>query len=105
MVLDSGWWKKGSDFMVPAIQIDSDPRHDLEQFDEEIYEKKMHEMVEKYPQNRSYRVDFFCLPCLAECAPSNRLVGHLVGCAENYYCLPAINFFMGRWEVPLLMRL
>ncbi|ELR15259.1 radical SAM domain containing protein [Acanthamoeba castellanii str. Neff] len=74
-----GWWKKGSDFLVPAMRIDDDPRQDLEHFeDEEIIDKKIQEKLEKFPDNR--------------------FVQHLGTCVANYSCLSAINFFMGRWE-------
>jgi len=69
-------------FQVPAIRIESDIKHDPQQFDEEA--------VAVYAGKR--REEF----------KGNRLAEHLIDtCALKYGCANALNFLYGRWECPL----
>jgi pyruvate-formate lyase-activating enzyme len=74
-------WKDGS-FQVPAVRIDSDPRQDRDQFNEQDVLAGANRLMQSYPDNR--------------------LVQHLVqNCCLIYHCPAARNFALGRWEIPL----
>jgi len=75
----AGW--HGDGFRTAVAIVDREPRQDLKQ----MPEKKVIAGTEK--MNRLY--------------PENRLIKHVQGCALEYGCPAAKNFFVGRYEAPL----
>lgn len=72
----------GDDFYAPGLRIDEDPRSDpeLHTNDGELS---------------------LAIGRLKKEYPSNRLVGQLSRCAQEYRCLCARNFFLSRFEAPI----
>ncbi len=71
-----------SEFVVPAIRIDDDPRSDpgIHRNRKEL-KRAIAAMLERYPENR--------------------LVSQLSRCSTEYNCLCSRNFFLGRYEAPV----
>lgn len=75
-----GW--QSDQFWAAAIRVDSDVRHDPEQFDHDLIERGCQKMLARFP--------------------NNRLVAHLVhNCVRRYFCPNAQNFVLERWECPV----
>jgi len=74
-----GWCKDG--FVTTALRTDESTRQDPDTFDPDKVEKGI--QVWKHA------------------LPGNRLVTHLVHCAQGYGCPAALNLFQGREEGPL----
>lgn len=70
-------WKDGG-FYVTAEQCDDPEKWNPDNCDKKELNKKVHDFVEKYPENRLYE--------------------HLSNCALGYECLTSSNTFLGRWE-------
>ena len=70
-------WKDGG-FHVTAEQCDDPEKWNPDNCDKKELNKKVHDFVEKYPDNRLYE--------------------HLSNCALGYECLTSSNTFLGRWE-------
>ncbi|MCQ4088929.1 radical SAM protein [Saccharibacillus sp. JS10] len=70
-------WKDGN-FYVTAEQCDDPEKWNPDNCDKKELNKKVHDFVEKYPENRLY--------------------AHLSNCALGYECLTSSNTFLGRWE-------
>ncbi len=70
-------WKDGG-FYVTAEQCDDPEKWNPDNCDKKALNKKVHDFVEKYPENRLYE--------------------HLSNCALGYECLTSSNTFLGRWE-------
>ena len=73
-------WAKGT-CRVASLRVDAERRQDLRLM-------PLHKVKEGIAQLRT-------------AMPSNRLRGHLEGCALKYGCPAAKNFFLGRYEAPL----
>lgn len=74
------WWRDA--FHVPAARVESDVKHDPEQFDAERIAALVPERIAAHP--------------------GNRLVQHLgENCALRYGCANAKNLFLGRFECPV----
>jgi molybdenum cofactor biosynthesis enzyme MoaA len=74
-------WYRG-EFHVPALRVESDVKHDPDQFSD----AKLRQLVSR----------------LCKRHPKNRLVAHLAdNCALRYGCANAKNLFYGRWECPI----
>src|SRR5262249_3941610 len=74
-------WYRGQ-FHVPAIRVESDIKHDPDQFSDSKLKKLVQRLRQKHPVNR--------------------LVRHLAdNCALRYGCANAKNLFYGRWECPI----
>jgi len=74
------WWRGA--FHVPAARVESDVKHDPDQFDEATVAAHVARRLGAQPQNR--------------------LVAHLgSNCAIRYGCANARNLFYGRWECPI----
>ncbi|MGL4370990.1 MAG: radical SAM protein [Spirochaetota bacterium] len=78
----AGVLMKGDDFYAPGIRIDDNPRSDPE----------LHTNDDDLVR---------AVGVLRKEYPSNRLVGQLARCAQEYRCLCARNFFLGRFEAPV----
>ncbi|MDO3413137.1 radical SAM protein [Saccharibacillus sp. CPCC 101409] len=70
-------WKDGR-FYVTAEQCDDPEKWNPENCDTKELNAKVHDLTEKYPDNRLYQ--------------------HLSNCALGYECLTSSNTFLGRWE-------
>ncbi|GGO09737.1 radical SAM protein [Saccharibacillus kuerlensis] len=70
-------WKEGR-FYVTAEQCDDPEKWNPENCDKKELNTKVHDFIEKYPENRLYQ--------------------HLSNCALGYECLTSSNTFLGRWE-------
>lgn len=69
-------------FHVPAMRVESDVKHDPDQFSD----VKLRQLVNRLRKQH----------------PANRLVAHLAdNCALRYGCANARNLFYGRWECPI----
>ena len=67
---------------VPAIRVESDEKHDPDQFDDRTLQRRVRRLRKNHPRNR--------------------LVKHLAdNCALRYGCANAKNLFYGRWECPI----
>lgn len=74
-----GFGKNG--FRSAALLVDPEPRQDLRQMPRKGVVKGVHQMQQKYPDNR--------------------LMRHLETCALEYGCPAGKNFFLRRYEAPL----
>ncbi len=75
-----GWLDGG--FVVPALRVDADVRQDHDQYDPVDVERKAHETMQRFAQNR--------------------LARHLMeNCVLRYGCPAARNYALGRWEMPV----
>jgi len=75
-----GWGETG--YVTTAVRTDSDRRQEPVLFDRKRIESRAHELLEK--------------------SGNNRLVRHLAGtCAIRYGCPAAMNYVLGRWEMPV----
>jgi hypothetical protein len=74
------WWNDA--FHVPALRVESDVKHDPDQFDDAALPSLVQRMTERFPKNR--------------------VVAHLgQNCALRYGCANAKNLFHERWECPV----
>jgi len=74
-------WYRGK-FHVPAMRVESDVKHDPDQFSD----AKLRQLASRLRKQH----------------PKNRLVAHLAdNCALRYGCANAKNLFYGRWECPI----
>ncbi len=74
-------WRDGG-FVTGALRTDEDRRQDPALFDREQIETKARGFLQKYR--------------------GNRLVEHITGtCALEYGCPAAMNYVLGRWEMPV----
>jgi pyruvate-formate lyase-activating enzyme len=74
-------WHRGQ-FHVPATRVESDSKHDPDQFCDAQLRQLVSRLRQRYPQNR--------------------LLEHLAeNCALRYGCANAKNLFYGRWEAPV----
>jgi pyruvate-formate lyase-activating enzyme len=74
-------WHHGK-FHVPAVRVDSDPKHDPSRFDENDVKKQVSRLMKKHPRNRL-------------------IAHHGLVCALKYGCPNAANLFLHRWEAPV----
>jgi len=74
-------WHQGK-FHVPAVRVDTDPKHDPSKFDLREVEKQVKRLIKKYPHNRL-------------------ISHHGLVCALEYACPNAANLFLSRWEAPV----
>jgi pyruvate-formate lyase-activating enzyme len=75
-----GWWDGG--YVSSAIRIDSDTRQESSLFDREKIERNALKLIKR--------------------SGSNRLIKHLTeNCALRYSCPAAMNYVLGRWEMPV----
>jgi wyosine [tRNA(Phe)-imidazoG37] synthetase (radical SAM superfamily) len=76
-------WHRGK-LHVPAVRVESDVKHDPDQFSERALRGRVKRLRERHPENR--------------------LVAHLAdNCALRYGCANAKNLFYERWECPIPM--
>jgi wyosine [tRNA(Phe)-imidazoG37] synthetase (radical SAM superfamily) len=74
------WWRGA--LHVPAARVESDVKHDPDQFDDATVAELVPRRIGSHP--------------------GNRLVAHLgSNCALRYGCANARNLFYGRWECPI----
>ncbi len=74
-------WFRGQ-FHVAAVEVERDPKHDAAMFHPHILRRYVKRFRKRFP--------------------GNRLVEHLAeNCALRYGCANAMNFFYGRWEMPI----
>jgi molybdenum cofactor biosynthesis enzyme MoaA len=72
----------GGQFHVPAVRVESDTKHDPDQFTDRGLRQRVRQLRKRLP--------------------TNRLVEHLAeNCAVRYGCANAKNLFYGRWECPI----
>ncbi|MCX6993856.1 MAG: radical SAM protein [Kiritimatiellaeota bacterium] len=74
-------WYRGK-FHVPALRVDSDPKHDPSRFDRRKVARQVKTWIKRYPANRL-------------------IAHHGLVCALQYNCPNAINLFLRRWEAPV----
>lgn len=74
-------WYRGK-FYVPALRVDSDPKHDPCRWDRRAVAREVKAWLRKYPANRL-------------------IAHHGLVCALQYGCPNAINLFLRRWEAPV----
>jgi pyruvate-formate lyase-activating enzyme len=74
------WYRNG--FYVPALRVDTDPKHDVSCSDMKKARKEVGRWIRQYPHNR--------------------LVAHHGNvCVKEYGCPNAVNLFLRRWEAPI----
>ncbi|MBU0714288.1 MAG: radical SAM protein [Verrucomicrobia bacterium] len=74
-------WYRGK-FHVPALRVDSDPKHDPSRWDRREVGRQVKSWLSRYPANRL-------------------IAHHGLVCALQYGCPNAINLFLRRWEAPV----
>ncbi|MFA5342712.1 MAG: radical SAM protein [Kiritimatiellia bacterium] len=74
------WYRGG--FHVPALRVDSDPKHDPSRWDRRTVGRQVKAWLKRYPANRL-------------------IAHHGLVCALQYACPNAINLFLRRWEAPV----
>jgi len=74
-------WYRGM-FHVPAIRVDTDPKHDPSCFDMKRVDREITSWLNKYPDNRL-------------------VAHHGLVCVKEYGCPNAANLFLRRWEAPV----
>jgi len=71
-------WYRGM-FQVPAIRVDTDPKHDPSCFDMKKVDREITSWINRYPKNRL-------------------VAHHGLVCVKEYGCPNAANLFLQRWE-------
>jgi len=74
-------WYRGK-FFVPALRVDSDPKHDPSRWDRREVGRQVKAWLKRYPANRL-------------------IAHHGLVCALQYGCPNAVNLFLRRWEAPV----
>jgi pyruvate-formate lyase-activating enzyme len=74
-------WHRGR-LHVPAIRVDSDPKHDPSEFDSRQVAREVQRWLKQFPRNRL-------------------IAHHGQVCALRYGCPNAANLFLRRWEAPV----